>query len=50
MVIFQVAEKPSIGNIAFTGNKKVKSDELGKESGIKQYAILENQRNKAEHQ
>ena len=40
IVIFQVAEKPSIGSIVFQGNKKVKSEELGKESGIKQYAIL----------
>lgn len=40
IVIFQVDEKPSIGNIVFSGNKKIKSDELSKESGIKQYAIL----------
>ena len=40
IVIFQVAEKPSIGNIVFSGNKKIKSDDLIKECGVKQYAIL----------
>ncbi len=40
MVIFQVDEKPSIGSIVFRGNKKIKSEDLGKESGVKQYSIL----------
>jgi outer membrane protein insertion porin family len=40
IVTFQVAEKRSIGRITFTGNKKIKSDDLSKECGIKQYSIL----------
>jgi outer membrane protein insertion porin family len=40
IVTFQVAEKRSIGRITFTGNKKIKSDNLSKECGIKQYSIL----------
>ncbi|MBU2498437.1 MAG: hypothetical protein KKE57_06030, partial [Proteobacteria bacterium] len=40
MVTFSVTEKPSIRSITFKGNKKVKSDDLKKESGIKLYSIL----------
>ena len=40
VVIFNVIEKPSIGSISFRGNKKVKQDDLRKETGIKLYAIL----------
>ena len=39
IVIFNVVEKPSIGRIAFVGNKKIKSEDLTKESGIKLYSI-----------
>jgi len=40
VVVFKVLEKPSIGKISFSGNKKEKDDDLLKESGIKLYAIL----------
>jgi len=40
VVIFKVTEKPSISKITFEGNKKEKDDDLGKESGIKLYTIL----------
>lgn len=40
IVTFVVTEKPSIGSLAFKGNKKVKADDLSKESGIKLYSIL----------
>lgn len=40
IVIFNVSEKPSIGNISFRGNKEEKADDLLKESGIKLYSIL----------
>jgi outer membrane protein insertion porin family len=40
IVTFQVVEKQSIGKIAFVGNKKIKSEDLSKECGIKQYSIL----------
>jgi outer membrane protein insertion porin family len=40
IVTFVVKEKASIGSISFKGNKKVKSDDLSKESGIKLYSIL----------
>jgi outer membrane protein insertion porin family len=39
IVIFNVVEKPSIGRITFVGNKKMKSEDLTKESGIKLYSI-----------
>jgi outer membrane protein insertion porin family len=39
IVIFNVTEKPSIGKITFHGNKKKKTDELSKETGIKLYSI-----------
>ena len=39
IVIFNVSEKPSIGRINFKGNKKIKADDLTKESGIKLYSI-----------
>jgi outer membrane protein insertion porin family len=39
IVIFHVSEKPSIGRITFNGNKKIKEDDLNKESGIKLYSI-----------
>jgi outer membrane protein insertion porin family len=40
IVTFHVDEKPSIGNIAFRGNKKINSEDLIKECGVKQYSIL----------
>jgi outer membrane protein insertion porin family len=39
IVVFTVSEKPSIGRINFTGNKKIKAEDLTKESGIKLYSI-----------
>src|SRR5512136_927071 len=39
IVIFNVVEKPSIGRITFTGNKKIKAEDLTKESGIKLYSV-----------
>jgi outer membrane protein insertion porin family len=39
IVIFKVVEKPSIGKITFVGNKKIKSEDLTKESGVKLYSI-----------
>jgi len=39
IVIFKVVEKPSIGRINFAGNKKIKAEDLTKESGIKLYSI-----------
>lgn len=40
IITFNVVEKPSIGRISFKGNKKVKSDDLSKEAGIKLYSIF----------
>jgi len=40
-VIFHVVEKPSIGKISFEGNRKIKTDELKNELGIKLYSILD---------
>jgi outer membrane protein insertion porin family len=40
-VIFTVKEKPSIGKISFEGNKKVDTDDLKNEVGIKLYSILD---------
>lgn len=40
LVIFNVTEKPSIGSITFKGNKKIKTDDLSKEVGIKLYSIF----------
>lgn len=40
IVIFNVTEKPSIGSITFRGNKKIKTDDLSKEAGIKLYSIF----------
>ncbi|MGE5841584.1 MAG: outer membrane protein assembly factor BamA [Deltaproteobacteria bacterium] len=39
IVIFTVSEKPSIGKINYNGNKKIKAEDLTKESGIKLYSI-----------
>ena len=39
IVVFNVSEKPSIGKVNFKGNKKIKAEDLTKESGIKLYAI-----------
>ncbi|MGE5838655.1 MAG: outer membrane protein assembly factor BamA, partial [Deltaproteobacteria bacterium] len=39
IVIFTVSEKPSIGKINYNGNKKIKAEDLSKESGIKLYSI-----------
>jgi outer membrane protein insertion porin family len=39
IVIFTVSEKPSIGRVSFKGNKKIKAEDLTKESGIKLYSI-----------
>lgn len=43
IVIFHVTEKPSIGEIVFKGNKKIRDEDLKKEVGIKIYAILDEQ-------
>ena len=40
-VIFRVTEKPSVGKIAFEGNKKIKDEDLRKELGVKIYSILD---------
>lgn len=40
VVTFVVTEKPSIGSIAFKGNKKIKSDDLSKETAVKLYSIF----------
>jgi outer membrane protein insertion porin family len=40
VVIFKVAEKPSIGSIVFSGNREFDDDDLKEEIGIKTYAIL----------
>jgi len=40
-IILRVTEKPSIGRIAFEGNKKIKDEDLKEELGIKLYAILD---------
>ena len=37
---FHVTEKPSIGSITFKGNKKVKTNDLTNESGIRLYSIF----------
>jgi len=39
VVVFHVAEKPSIGRIVFEGNKHVDKDDLKKEIGISLYSI-----------
>jgi len=40
VVTFVITEKPSIGSITFTGNKKVKAEDLSKEAGVKLYSIF----------
>jgi outer membrane protein insertion porin family len=40
IVTFEVAEKPSISEIKFKGNKKVKEEDLREVLGIKKYSIL----------
>jgi outer membrane protein insertion porin family len=40
IVTFNVTEKPSVGSITFRGNRKIKSDELSKEAGIRLYSIF----------
>jgi outer membrane protein insertion porin family len=41
IVTFNVKEKPSIGSISYKGNKKVKTDDLSKEIGIRLYSIFD---------
>jgi outer membrane protein insertion porin family len=41
IVSFNVKEKPSIGKISFEGNKKVDTDDLKNEVGVKLYTILD---------
>jgi len=41
IVVFDVTEKPSIGKIAFEGNKKLRDTQLEEELGIKLYSILD---------
>ena len=41
IVIFNVTEKPSIGKIVFSGNKRIEDSDLRKEVGIKLYTILD---------
>jgi outer membrane protein insertion porin family len=40
IVIFEVTEKPSISEVRFEGNKKVKEEDLREVLGIKKYSIL----------
>lgn len=40
-ITFIVTEKPSIGEIVFKGNKKLRDEELKEEVGIKLYSILD---------
>jgi outer membrane protein insertion porin family len=40
IVTFDVKEKPSIGSIAFKGNKKIKTNDLTREVGIRLYSIF----------
>lgn len=39
VVIFQVTEKPSVGRIVFTGNRRIKDDELLKTLGYRLYSV-----------
>lgn len=41
IVIFRVTEKPSIGEIVFKGNSKIRESDLKEEVGIKLYSILD---------
>ncbi len=41
IITFIVTEKPSIGEIVFKGNKKLRDQELEEEVGIKLYSILD---------
>ncbi len=41
IVVFHVTEKPSIGEIVFEGNVKLKDDDIKEEVGIKLYSILD---------
>jgi len=41
IVVFKVKEKPSIGEIVFKGNKKIREKDLKEEIGIKLYSILD---------
>jgi outer membrane protein insertion porin family len=41
IVVFNVAEKPSVAKIVFEGNRKVREEELRREIGIKPFAILD---------
>lgn len=39
IVIFEVTEKPSVGKIVFSGNRKIKDDELLKTLGYRLYSV-----------
>ena len=39
VVIFEVTEKPSVGKIVFTGNRRIKDDELQKSLGFRLYSV-----------
>ncbi len=41
IVTFNVKERPSIGKISFDGNKKVDTDDLKNEVGVKLYTIID---------
>jgi outer membrane protein insertion porin family len=41
VVIFEVTEKPSVGRIVFSGNRKIKDDDLQKELGFSRYAVYD---------
>jgi len=41
VVIFEVTEKPSVGKIVFSGNRKIKDDDLQKELGFSRYAVYD---------
>jgi len=41
VVVFEVTEKPSVGRIVFSGNRKIKDDDLLKELGFSRYAVYD---------
>jgi len=41
IVTFDVTEKPSIGRVAFVGNKEIGKEDLSKEAAIRLYSILD---------
>jgi outer membrane protein insertion porin family len=41
IVIFEVTEKSSVGRIVFSGNRKIKDEDLQKELGFSRYAVYD---------